>query len=62
MIHNHGTETHMNLISCMHSSYRAIKYSACNALNERIENLKHGYPVEYAIEYMKTMPETNACN
>ena len=63
MIHSHGTETHMNLISCMHSSYRAVKYAACNAFNESIENLEHGYPVEYAIGRMKTMPETNnACN
>lgn len=62
MIHSHGTETHMNLISCMHSSYRAVKYAACNAFNESIENLEHGYPEEYAIEHMKTMLETNACN
>lgn len=62
MIHSHGTETHMNLISCMHFSYRAVKYAARNTFNERIANLKHGYPVEYAIKHMKTTLETNACN
>lgn len=62
MIHSHGTKTHMNLISYMHSSYRAVKYAACNAFNESIENLEHGYPVEYAIKHMKTTLETNACN
>lgn len=62
MIHSHGTETHMNLISCMHSSYRAVKCAACNAFNESIENIEHGYPGEYAIKHMKTTLETNACN
>lgn len=42
--------------------YRAVKYAAFNAFNESIENLEHGYPVEYTIERMKTMIETNACN
>lgn len=62
MIHSHGTETHMNLISCMHFSYRAVKCAACNAFNESIENIEHGYPGEYAIKHMKTTLETNACN
>lgn len=45
-----------------HSSYRAVKYTAYNAFNVSIENLKHGYTVEYTIEHMKKMMfETNAC-
>lgn len=47
----------------MFIEHTTVKCAACNAFNESIENLEHGYPVEYAIEHMKTMPETNnACN
>ena len=39
--------------------HTAVKYSACNAFNESIENLEHGYPVEYAIEHLKPMHAIN---